>query len=161
MEVWEIADFIQTADTSSARHISSGNNIQNKMIKIVIRSLYVARKIFIEDVSPAKFLRFNGRKGTVNHSAWLIGLSKQNGYQPLVVIPRIVPNHMELSPSEASSRSATHEFPNILRNPNVHYHAQSPQLVPNLRKINPVHTTTFCSSKISFNIILAPTSRSS
>jgi hypothetical protein len=72
-------------------------------------------------------------------------------------------NSIELSPSrEAASRSAPQKCPKILWNPKVYYRAhKSPPLVPALTQMNPVHTTSSYFSKIDFNIILQPTSRSS
>jgi hypothetical protein len=62
---------------------------------------------------------------------------------------------MDLSPSrEAASCADTHEFPNILLKPKVHYRFhKSPSLVPILSRISPVHTTPSYISKISFNIV--------
>jgi hypothetical protein len=70
---------------------------------------------------------------------------------------------MEFSPSwEATSRSATQEFTDILQNPKVRYRVyESPPLVPILRPMNPVDATPFYFSKIDFNIIVPPTSMSS
>jgi hypothetical protein len=65
---------------------------------------------------------------------------------------------MELSPSsEAANCAASQELPSILCNPKFHYRAhKSPSLVPILRQLNPVHTSTFCLSKIHFNIVHPP-----
>jgi hypothetical protein len=66
---------------------------------------------------------------------------------------------VQLSPCEATSRSATQEFPSILCNPKVHYqvHKNLP-LVHGLSQINPVHVTPSYFSKVRFNIILPRTS---
>jgi hypothetical protein len=63
---------------------------------------------------------------------------------------------------QAASRSATQEFSKILCNPKIHYRVYKiPLLVPYLRQMNAVNTSPSDFSKIHFNIILPPTSRSS
>jgi hypothetical protein len=63
---------------------------------------------------------------------------------------------MELSPySEAANCSVTQEFTSILRNPEIHYRIHKiPPLVPILRQITPLHTTSSYLSNIYFNMIL-------
>jgi hypothetical protein len=70
---------------------------------------------------------------------------------------------MELSPSwEAANCAATEEISSILWNPKVYYRVQkSPKLVPILSHINLIHTIPSYISKIHFNIVHPPTSRSS
>jgi hypothetical protein len=59
---------------------------------------------------------------------------------------------MELSsPQEGASRSATHEFPNILWNPKIDYRVyKSPPPVPLLSQMNPVNTIHLTSVRYSF-----------
>jgi hypothetical protein len=63
---------------------------------------------------------------------------------------------MELrTSSEAASYADTQEFPNILRNPKVHYRVHNgPPLVPILSQINPVHSTPSYLSKVQSNMNL-------
>jgi hypothetical protein len=67
---------------------------------------------------------------------------------------------MDLSPSrEAANCEATQEIFSILLKLKVHYRVhKSPPLVPILSQINPIHPIL---SKIHFNIVHPPTSRSS
>jgi hypothetical protein len=74
----------------------------------------------------------------------------------------IITYSMELSPLEVASRSATKILTKILRKLKVHYRLhKSHALVPNLSHMHTVHTTTSYFSKILFNIIPLPTSKSS
>jgi hypothetical protein len=65
-------------------------------------------------------------------------------------------NSIEPSPFwEATSRSATQEFANILWNQEVHYRVHKcPPMYPILNHTNPVHITRSQFSKVHFNIII-------
>jgi hypothetical protein len=66
------------------------------------------------------------------------------------------------SSSEATSSSATEEFPQHLVDPMVQYYVHmSPLLVPILSQMNPVYDTPIKFPNIHFNIILLPMSTSS
>jgi hypothetical protein len=65
---------------------------------------------------------------------------------------------MELNSWEAASRSSTSEFPDSVWNPKVYDRVEkNSPLVSFLNQIDPVLTTPFYFSKISFNIIFPPT----
>jgi hypothetical protein len=70
---------------------------------------------------------------------------------------------MQLSPSRrAASCAAVQELPSMLHDPKVYYCVHnSPPLVLILSQINLDHTTSSDLSKINFNIMHPPTSRSS
>jgi hypothetical protein len=69
---------------------------------------------------------------------------------------------MERSPWDAKSHPTSPEILRILRNLNVHYRVHnSPQLVPILRKMHPVHNLPPYFPQIDPNIILQPTPMSS
>jgi hypothetical protein len=73
-----------------------------------------------------------------------------------------VKNCMDCMLDEATISSASAEIPHILWNPSVHDHAHnSPPLFPILCHVNPVQALTSYFIKISFNIILPSTLRSS
>jgi hypothetical protein len=62
-------------------------------------------------------------------------------------------NSMELNSSwEATSHSATKEFPSILWKLKVLQVHKNPPMVPGLSQTIPVHTTLSCLTKINFNI---------
>jgi hypothetical protein len=67
-------------------------------------------------------------------------------------------NSIELSSWEAANCSAAYAFSDITWNPMVHYRDNKTLI---LSHMNQHYTTPSCSSKIYFNIIFPPTSRSS
>jgi hypothetical protein len=96
----------------------------------------------------------------------LADFSKEGYGSKKAVLPMMMmmmTNSMELShSSEAVNRSATQEFPNILRDQMVHYRVhKSPRLAHFMSQINPVHTTQSYLSKIHSNIIIPSTPTSS
>jgi len=69
---------------------------------------------------------------------------------------------VQIPSSEADSHSASQEIHRLLYNPKIHYCVhESPQLVPILSQMNPVHTFPPYFPKIRSNIILPSTPRSS
>jgi len=73
-------------------------------------------------------------------------------------------NSMEQSPSsEVDSRSASQEFPRLLRKPKFHYHViiKDPPLAFILSQINPIHNLPPYFNKTDSNIILPSMPRSS
>jgi hypothetical protein len=88
---------------------------------------------------------------------------KKYGRKQGKLMKRKLTNVTELSSSsEVASCAATQELPSILRNPKVHYRVhKSPPPVPILSQISTIHTIKLYLSKIRFNIIHPPTSRSS
>jgi hypothetical protein len=89
-------------------------------------------------VPPKRHLTFNGLHGVMSEETEIFITTAVRTSNPTLI------NSMDMSPSwEAVTCAVTQELPSSLWSPKVRYTVyKSPPLVPILRQIDPVHTTT-------------------